>query len=83
VQIQINGESRDVANQSTIEDLVRELTLPPQRIAIELNHNVVRRSEWRETILNDGDRIEIVHFVGGGTTVGSKQEDRRQEQARN
>jgi thiamine biosynthesis protein ThiS len=67
VQIQINGEGRDVANQSTLEDLVRELTLPPQRIAIELNHNVVRRSEWSETILNDGDRIEIVHFVGGGS----------------
>jgi len=68
VKIQINGETRDVANQSTLEDLVRELTFPPQRIAIELNHNVVRRSEWFETILNEGDRIEIVHFVGGGSS---------------
>jgi thiamine biosynthesis protein ThiS len=66
VQIQINGETRDVADQSTLEDLVRELSLQPQRIAIELNHNVVRRNEWSETVLNSDDRIEIVHFVGGG-----------------
>jgi len=66
VQIQINGEARDVANQSTLEDLVRELSLQPQRIAIELNHNVVRRNEWSETVLNGDDRVEIVHFVGGG-----------------
>jgi|GEM_PF-241818 len=66
VQVRINGETRDVANQSTLEDLVRELSLQPQRIAIELNHNVVRRNEWSETVLSSDDRIEIVHFVGGG-----------------
>ena len=66
MQVYLNGETREVANQSTLGDLVRELSLQPQRIAIELNHNVVRRNEWSETMLNDGDRIEIVHFVGGG-----------------
>jgi len=66
VQIYINGESRDVAGQFTVEDLVRELSLQPPRIAIELNRKVVHRNEWRETTLNDGDQIEIVHFVGGG-----------------
>ena len=68
MQIQINGENRDLADQSTLEDLVRELSLQPQRIAIELNHNVVRRNEWSETVLNNNDRIEIVHFVGGGVS---------------
>jgi len=66
VQIKINGEPRDLASQSTVEDLVRELSLQPQRIAIELNGKVVHRTEWRATVLNDDDRIEIVHFVGGG-----------------
>ncbi len=55
-----------MAAGATLEDLVRELSLAPQRLAIELNGNVVRRNEWAQTILDDGDRIEIVHFVGGG-----------------
>lgn len=56
-----------MADRSTLDDMVRELSLPPQRIAIELNRNVVRRNEWPLTLLNEGDRIEIVHFVGGGS----------------
>lgn len=50
----------------TLEDLVLELSLAPQRVAIELNGKVVRRDEWAQTMLNDDDRVEIVHFVGGG-----------------
>jgi len=46
--------------------LITALDLPVARIAIELNREVVRRSDWGSTMLNDGDRIEIVHFVGGG-----------------
>ncbi len=51
---------------SSLEDLVRQLSLQPVRIAIELNRNVARRNEWANVILKEGDRIEIVHFVGGG-----------------
>ncbi len=55
-----------------------ELSLSPERVAIELNKQVVRRNQWPETMLADGDRIEIVHFVGGGngrrqSAVGSRQ----------
>jgi thiamine biosynthesis protein ThiS len=64
--IQINGESREVRDRSTLDDLVSELSLAPARIAVELNQQVVRRDRWAQTILADGDRIEIVHFVGGG-----------------
>ena len=64
--IQLNGESREVQDRSTLNDLVSELSLVPARIAIELNHLVVRRDHWAETTLAEGDRIEIVHFVGGG-----------------
>ena len=74
MEIKVNGETREVADQSTLAELVRELSLPAQRIAIELNRNVVRRNEWSETILNEGDRIEIVHFVGGGDSAGAEAE---------
>ncbi len=66
MRIKLNGESQEVPDGSSLEDLVRQLSLPPARIAIELNKNVARRAEWATTILAEGDRIEIVHFVGGG-----------------
>jgi sulfur carrier protein len=62
----VNGEIRSVADQSTLNDLIDELALPPARIAVELNGAVIRRNQWPETPLNEGDRLEIVHFVGGG-----------------
>jgi len=67
--IQINGESREVEDRSTLSDLVAELSLAPSRIAIELNRLVVRRDKWAQTTLAEGDRIEIVHFVGGGAVA--------------
>jgi len=66
LQIQLNGESREVSDQSSVADLVCELSLPPARVALELNRKVVRRTDWNSTMLRDGDRIEIVQFVGGG-----------------
>ena len=69
--IQLNGESREVHDRSTLNDLVSELSLPPTRIAIELNHLVVRRDKWADTVLAENDRIEIVHFVGGGAIIRS------------
>ncbi|HXI22962.1 MAG TPA: sulfur carrier protein ThiS [Pyrinomonadaceae bacterium] len=68
MQIKLNGENHELAETCTLEDLVRELSLTPQRVAIELNQGVVRRDQWAETILNEGDRVEIVHFVGGGVS---------------
>jgi len=66
LRVKINGESRDISDQSTLSDLVEELSLSPARIAVELNGQVMRRTEWVQTLLADGDRLEIVHFVGGG-----------------
>jgi len=66
LHIQLNGENHELAEPCTLEDLVRELSLTPQRVAIELNRSVVRGDQWIQTILNEGDRVEIVHFVGGG-----------------
>lgn len=66
MRIQVNGDSREFSEGLLLSDLLRLLELPIQRIAVELNRVVVRRSDWDTTVLRDGDRIEIVHFVGGG-----------------
>jgi len=55
-----------VADGASLAQLIETLGLAPERIAIELNQSVVRRSEWSTTELKEGDRIEVVHFVGGG-----------------
>jgi thiamine biosynthesis protein ThiS len=72
--VEINGESRDVAASITLAELVLHLALAPERLAIELNKEVVRRADWQQTNIREGDRIEIVHFVGGGMkeVIGDK-----------
>ncbi len=65
MNVVINGEARELA-ATTLAALVEELGLKPDRIAVELNREIVRRERWAETTLHDGDRLEIVHFVGGG-----------------
>lgn len=66
MRLRINGETRELANGLSLLELIKELNLPADRIAVELNRNVVRRSEWASTKLKEDDQIEIVHFVGGG-----------------
>src|ERR1044072_9786201 len=73
MQVQINGEARELNhNEMVLAELVRELDLAPQRIAVEVNKRIIRRSEWDQTTINDGDRIEIVHFVGGGSDYAGR-----------
>ena len=67
MRVYVNGEPRELNCPLTLAELVTELDLPPARIAIELNRVVVRRKDWSATTLKDEDRIEIVHFVGGGS----------------
>ncbi len=62
----INGESRNFGSLSTVVDLIEALGLKGDRVAIELNRNIVSRTDWPSTLLSEGDRLEIVHFVGGG-----------------
>ena len=68
MQIQVNGERHELSDESLLSDLLKELSLALERVAVELNSQVVRRKEWPKTILRDGDRVEIVHFVGGGNS---------------
>ena len=66
MRVYVNGESRELSGTPSLAELIRQLDLPVARIAVELNREVVRRSEWSGTMLKDEDRIEVVHFVGGG-----------------
>ena len=62
----INGETRELPAPSSLAQLVSTLGLKPEQVAIELNQVVIRRSLWESTMLKEDDRLEIVHFVGGG-----------------
>lgn len=64
--VRINGEPRELREGLTLGELITELQLPAERLAVERNRAVVRRAHWAETLVTDGDQIEIVHFVGGG-----------------
>jgi sulfur carrier protein len=66
VQIIVNDEPRTLDPQATVADLVAVLGLGPRRIAVEVNRTVVPRAAYGATALSEGDRIEIIHFVGGG-----------------
>ena len=66
MRIQINGEPREITDETTLAQLVSLLELKPEQIAIELNRTVVRRAEWSNAMLREDDTVEIVHFVGGG-----------------
>lgn len=66
MQITINGENREVEQNLTISELLGKLEMPNQRIAVEINKEIVRKKDWESTILSDADKIEIVYFVGGG-----------------
>lgn len=62
----INGEARELDGIADLSALLDALELPRQRVAIELNRKVIRKQDWEVTTIANNDRIEVVHFVGGG-----------------
>jgi thiamine biosynthesis protein ThiS len=62
----INGEDREFVSISTVSNLLEQLNMKPDRVAVELNRELLPRDRWAATQLQDGDALEIVHFVGGG-----------------
>jgi thiamine biosynthesis protein ThiS len=66
MQIVVNGETRAAPSGATVSDLLRELGLDGGRVAVERNLLIVPRPHWRDTMVEAGDRYEIVQFVGGG-----------------
>jgi sulfur carrier protein len=71
MKLQVNGEERSFANASTLAALIEGLGMRADRVAVELNREIVARERWRATELREGDRLEIVHFVGGGCAHSS------------
>lgn len=66
MRIQLNGQDHELPGPMTLAGLVERLGLDARKIAIERNLEIVPRSTYQSTMLDDGDRLEIVNFVGGG-----------------
>lgn len=64
--ILVNGETKEIQKEINLSELLELLALPSERIAIELNREVVRKKDWANIKIKDADKIEVVHFVGGG-----------------
>ncbi len=65
MKLTINGQQQDFTS-STVAQLIEHLGMKQDRVAVELNRNIVPRDQWAATNLSEGDQLEIVHFVGGG-----------------
>lgn len=66
IEIVVNGQKRTVPSSLVLESLLGYLEVQPDRVAIELNREIVRRPLWNSTTIGSGDQLEIVQFVGGG-----------------
>ena len=66
MHIFVNGEQKDCSEPLSLAQLIAQLGMKGDRVAVELNREIVPRAEWSDTELHEGDRLEIVHFVGGG-----------------
>ena len=75
MNIYLNGEPREVPEDMTLAALLDWLKLPADRVAVERNREIASRSTWTETIIQPGDRMEVVHFVGGGAELGVRSQE--------
>jgi sulfur carrier protein len=66
MKVELNGKTTELDGIETVGDLVRSRDLKPQMVAVEYNGEILPREKFDEQRLQDGDRLEIVHFVGGG-----------------
>jgi len=70
--ITLNGEPYELDGPISVADLLTRLSIDPRRVAVEHNFTIVKRQLFAETRINDGDRVEIVNFVGGGQGVSGR-----------
>jgi sulfur carrier protein len=66
MQVQVNGHSMELPDEATVAVLIDRLALAGKRLAVEVNEDIVPRSQHPEFSLSDGDRVEVVHAIGGG-----------------
>lgn len=76
LQIQVNGQPRDCRSGSTVADLLRELDITTERVAVELNLEILDRKDFEVRGLKHGDRVEILSFIGGGGLVSGGRMER-------
>jgi thiamine biosynthesis protein ThiS len=65
--ITLNGEKKDISAGLTVEGLLRHLDIKPERVAVEINEEIVRKAAYAATDVKEGDRVEVVQFMGGGS----------------
>ena len=68
MHVTVNGESHDLPEALTVSNLLDLLRIAPERVVVEVNVTILKRAQHPEAILQDGDRVEIVRFVGGGAS---------------
>jgi len=66
MNIQLNGERYEIPTAYTITELLNELEIPINGVAVEVNLNIIKKDKFAATLINNGDSVEIVNFVGGG-----------------
>ena len=74
--VTVNGEARECPGGASLAQFIEHLQLKEDRVAVELNHRIATRNRWSETLLHEGDRLEIVHFVGGGSRMVKRKKAR-------
>lgn len=67
MKVILNGETKECPNGLSLAQFLDFLQLKHDRVAVELNQQIASRGRWSEIALNEGDRLEVVHFVGGGS----------------
>jgi thiamine biosynthesis protein ThiS len=66
MQVSINGEQRELPDGTTVSQMLGTLKMQPERVVVEVNLTILKRAQHAGTVLKEGDKVEIVHFVGGG-----------------
>ncbi|RJQ52392.1 MAG: sulfur carrier protein ThiS [Nitrospiraceae bacterium] len=66
MKLKLNGTDSEIKDGSTVADLLKTLQIEPARVAVEINLNIIKKCNFSNHVLQDGDSVEIVNFVGGG-----------------
>lgn len=66
MRLTVNGETLETSNAATLTELLNDLRIEPRKVAVEVNLSIIKKADYSTFRLNDGDKVEIVNFVGGG-----------------
>jgi len=78
MELVLNGERKQVPDDLTVAELLKQLSVRPELVVVEVNLTVLKRDQLASAVLKAGDQVEIVHFVGGGSDRRQRTEDRGQ-----